>query len=624
MTKPRDIRAYVTSLVLHLVVLIPLAYIHLESQSENLNAAIETVFSEDRPTEEFTRELNQDTEIADTMNVMAGAQVVSAVASGGTAPAVAEQKIENSQAFKDPEIAVNAGAISLPGLDQLGDDLGEAEVVGEVSAAVEGYGAALGRITQELLRMMREDRVLVVWLYDESESMKDDQAEIRDQFHKVYQELGLVQEKDSQVQRKGKEVLLTAIHSFGKEVRAITDKPTADIPTIRAAIDKIPNDESGKENMCMALNMVLDKYRSIAQRSKRKLAIILVSDESGDDGQLIDETISKAKRANAPIYILGREAVFGFPYARIRYKDPQYGLTHWLTINRGPETPEPEALQYDGLTHRWDAHSSGFGPYEQARLARDSGGIFFVLPSEEQNLIGAEAVKNRKFQFLDMKEYVPDLGSRRDYETERKKSKFRSAVWEVIVLLNPYRDKQLSIKIWPYSLNKAEFAKEGQVEFNKSLRAMGLLNQAFKILEKAKPLRDKEESQRWRANFDLIYAQVLAYRVRQFQFLLAMDQMGKNFPTPKNPKSNEWHLQWVKEMLPPDPEQVKITKIDLDELNRQLKMAKDQFAFVIKTHPGTPWKNRAQYELNKGFSIRFVENFRDPRYKTLTVKLPKF
>ena len=133
---------------------------------------------------------------------------------------------------------------------------------------------------------------------------------------------------------------------------------------------------------------------------------MVVSDESGDDGTKVETTLAAAVKAKSPIYFLGRESVFGYRYARIRWVDPKYRLTHWLTINRGPETPAPEQLQWDGLHSRWDVFSSGFGPYEQVRLAKETNGIFFVLPGEEENLTGAGAHEKRKFDFLDMNRKV--------------------------------------------------------------------------------------------------------------------------------------------------------------------------------------------------------------------------
>jgi hypothetical protein len=323
------------------------------------------------------------------------------------------------------------------------------------------------------------------------------------------------------------------------------------------------------------------------------------------------------------VYVLGREAVFGYPYARMAWKDPKYGLSHWLLINRGPETAEKEALQTDGLHDRWDAHPSGFAPYEQARLTKETGGIFFVLPHEEENLVGQAAIEQRKFAFLDMKEYVPDLVPRRRYLEERQKSKFRSAISEVVRLLDPWSDPQLQIQEGWYSVDPAQFRTAGDESFKRAMRAFGLLNQAARILEKVKPLRDKEESQRWRANYDLAYAQVLAYRVRLFQFMLVMDDYLNNFPKPKDARNNVWNVGRVPEMQTPTDRQIKLTKVDMDELKKQLEMAIKQFEFVKKTHPRTPWANRADFETKQGYGMKFFEGFRDPRYDRMTdIKLP--
>lgn len=635
MNSRNTMTAAIVSLGLHLVLLVPLAFWYLPQVVEMPQMLLETFFEQERPVEQFTRELNVQTTVSETMNLEEGGatsttQVSAAGGVGGSSMSQAvAQKMSKSLDMKTPTVNVNIGNVAvLPSGNALGRDLGESQVSGETAAAVEGYGPALGRVTQEIIRMMRDNKVLVVWLFDESESMRDDQKEIREQFHKVYEELGIYQAREEKSGKtvKNSEILLTSICSFGADTHMLTKAPTSDTNEIRAAIDKIPIDESGKENTLKALVESIERHRQMVQTGNRKLAFIIVSDESGDDGAGIDEAIKRCKQVRAPVYVLGREAVFGFPFARIRWKDPKYGLNHWLQINRGPETPEPEALQYDGLHERWDSHSSGFGPYEQSRLARETGGIFFVLPHEEQNLVSRDAIERRKYDFLDLKQYEPELISRRDYEQQRDRSKFRAVQWQVINLLNPYRDSMLKIREIHFSVEQAEFRKAGKENFDKALRAMGLMNQAYAELEKVRPLRDKEDSPRWRANFDLISAQVLAYRVRLFQYILTMDAHAKAWPKLKDPKTNVWDMRRVQKMLPPDPEQVKATKVDPDELKRQEQKARELFQFVVAQHPRTPWAGRAEYELRVGFGMQFYEGFVDPRYRNIAndIKIPKF
>lgn len=626
MKKASDYTALGASLAVHGVILVTLALIKFTLMDNGNEVAVETVFTDEREQQEFTQELDISTEVSESLSVMAGATV--STASGGSgAPAVSQTKIEESESLNEPEIQVNVGQVTMPGANMLGEDLGESEVKGETAAVVEGYGAAMSRLTQEIIRLMRSDKVHVVWLFDESESMKDDQEQIREQFGKVYEELKIAQAQDEDMRKRGNdETLLTTILSYGAGIHTHTAKPTGNIPEIQKAITEIPIDKSGEENLFQSIMAVCDKYGPLAFKSGRKLAIVVLSDESGDDGQAVEEAIARCKRFKAPVYLMGRESIFGYPYARQRWIDPKFGLHFWIKVRRGPETAFPEALQYDGLHERWDAFSSGFGPYEQVRLARESGGIYFMLPGDEEDLIGAGAHMNRKFEFLAMKEYQPLLLSRRDYEKERSQSKFRSTLWEVFNVLNPFQDEQLKIKEDWYAFTPEEFRPQGLANASKALRAFGLLNEAIARLEAIEPLRAKEDSQRWRAAYDLAYAQCLAYRVRLFQFMLAVDSHLKEMPKPKNPKSNRWDAQRTKKMLEPDEEQIRVTKVDMNELNAQMKKATERFNFVKEQHAGTPWAQRAQWEINNGFGFYFRDVFRDPRYDTQrkNIDVPKF
>ena len=618
----RNSSAFGISLTIHAVLLFTLALFKLTVLDQQEQLIVESILPDDRVQGEFVKELEESTEIATTFNTVSGGMVSTNVGQQSK-QVVNQQRIENSESLKDPEIQVNVGQITIPGNSMLGQDLGEAEVSGETGAMVEGYGAALSRITQELIRLMREDRVLVIWLFDESDSMTDDRREIRDELHKIYEELDLFQKKDVKFKNQ-KETLVTAILSYGEQIHELTRKPTANINEVKKAINSVPTDESGIENMCQSVQAAIRKYRAFARgRTKRKIVCILVSDESGDDGDKIEFAIQEAKRAKASVYILGRESNFGHPTARIRWKDPVHGSTHWLPIARGPETAFVECLQWDGLHGHWDAFSSGFGPYNQVRIAKETGGIFFVLPGEEERLIGTSAKERRVFKALDMKEYEPLLLPRAQYQKERQSNTFRRTIWEVIQTLNPYQNKQLSIRERWYPLSPADFQSDGQTQFSKAVYALRLLDEQVPRLEKIQKLRDKEASQRWRANYDLLHAQCLAYKVRLFQFLLAMDAHAKNPPKIKNPKTNRWNLQRHKEMLPPDDEQVRLTKVNLDQLNEYEQLARQKFQQVITDHPRTPYSRRAQYELAQGFGFRFAEAFRDPKYDDKSIKLPK-
>lgn len=624
------------SLAVHAVILIGMWFIPRQLFNDQAQIVVETFFSEERDQQEFSQELELSTEVAETDNIMAASTNAATASSGVAGAAAAQQNIETSESLKEPEVFVsNIGDISLPGDGDINTDLGEGTVDGGAEV-VDGYGPALGRLSQELLRMMRESQVHVVWLFDESDSMKDDQEEIRQKFDKIYVELGIQMKSDEALRKKQKgEVLLTTILGYGENVHALTPKPTANLNEIRAAINKISIDESGKENMCRALVQTLDKFGPTTQRAKRRLVLVLVTDESGGDGQYVEDVVERTKQFKSPVYVLGRESVFGYPYARIRWKDPKYGLDHWLRIDRGPETAWPECLQWDGFHARWDADRSGFGPYEQVRIAKESGGVYFMLPGEEENLVGRAARDKRHFDFLDMKEYQPRLEARRVYEETRAKSKFRTQIWNVIKTLNPHTDSQLNIQHHHYKMEPAEFQKQGKEQFVRAWRAMTLADQGLKMLEEIKPLRDTESSSRWRANYDLATAQLLSYRVRLFQFMLAMDKHAASPPAPADIKHNEWHIRRIPKMIVPDEAQfgrlkkgakLKIDREEfLDELKEQEARSRKMYQYVIAEHPGTPWARRAERELAYGYGVTFVSHFWNPNYARVgkDIKFPK-
>ena len=92
-----------------------------------------------------------------------------------------------------------------------------------------------------------------------------------------------------------------------------------------------------------------------------------------------------------------------------------------------------EQLQTDGFHRRYDAHPAGFGPYECARLGRETGGIFFMLPSLETNLVRGE-----KRQYDIQAPYYPDLRSKLENKVDIKASPLRTMLEKVIYDLDPY------------------------------------------------------------------------------------------------------------------------------------------------------------------------------------------
>lgn len=630
------------SLLINAGMLISLLFIQRAIGSQTMELMLESVFTEEIPQEEMTRDLELETVPAETLNVIAGGTPSTAV--GATAQsATSAVNVQKAAVMKELSVRPVLPELAMPSDAIMGEDLGEGEISGEVGAMVEGYGAAMGIVTQEIVRMMRQNKVTVIWLFDESGSLEDDRKEIRENYQRVYDELGIAAKQDNELKRGGSEQLLTIVASYGAEIHEHTIRPTAEIEQVKAAIDKIPVDHSGQENMCQSIAAVINKYKQMAIRGKRKLAVIVVSDESGDDGQFVEQAVAEARAAKAPVYFMGRESTFGYPYAHQRWVDEPTKEEFWIRIRRGPETPFPECLQWNGLHSRWDVQNAGFGPYEQVRIAHETGGIFFVLPGEETTLVGADANDRRKYDFHSMREYQPDLISRPAYVQQRGISKFRTALWEVIARLNPNEDTLLfqrhdlllNLKNEHFKLNPQEFRQQALEQVSRAARSMNLTDEGIALLESIRPLRAQEPSPRWRANYDLAVAQLYIFRLRLYQYLLAMDVHANNMPAPQNPASNEWNFWWGGQPIVPDEQQ-------FDRLKKsfQIKMTRDEYLEMVKTeettamerirsvvsdHPGTPWARRAETEIGLGFGFRVGDRLWDPsgRRSEAEMRVPK-
>jgi len=485
--------------------------------------------------------------------------------------------------------------------------------IGDPAAIADNYQEAMDRITQEVLARLARGKVLLVWVHDQSHSMKDDRDEINARIDRVYQELGLLKSTQG-------DALLTAVTSYGSTFENLhTPKPTSNINEIRAAMDAVPIDESGVEMMCQGIGFAIHTHRKFVSQGGRQLMVVCVTDESGDpqsNAHYLEATIAEAKAARCPIYFLGREAVFGYPFARLAWEDPQTGLRFWLQIERGPETPMPELLQIDGLHRRWDANASGFGPYEQCRMARETGGVFFMLPSPETNLVGRD---NRRFALESMRPYLPDLSARADYIAERDKTELRRTLWKVITDLNPYDRAHTGVHRVEvrhgFPLNQEAFVKQAREEAEIATRMIAYLQQAEQALEKLRPLRDRESSPRWRANYDLLRAQVVSYQLRLTQYSLTLEAFAKNPAPVKNifgPRrpTTHWEIVGRQEV------------IDGAKHAALRDKATKLFEQVASEHAGTPYESRARWEMARAYGVWFREDWDDPNLRR-NVVVPK-
>jgi hypothetical protein len=488
------------------------------------------------------------------------------------------------------------------------DLAGGGGIGGDVTRETGSIGEALDQLAAEILRQLAQSKMTVVWLFDESGSMKDDQQAIKEKFDRVASELKLNLDED----RKSSGALNHVILGFGSRFDTILGKPTTDIDLIGRAIDRLPIDETGVENTMEAIQRVVAEYGRLVTR-ERRLMIVLVTDESGDDGSQVEEARQMAVSKGVPIYVIGRQSLFGYDRAHLLYIDPVTKDHYWPAIKRGPETAAPECLQWDGLHERWDEQPSGFAPYELARLVKDTGGIYFLLPSEENMRVRQ---REKAYSMKTLKEYVPDYRSRQEYLKQRQASELRTALVEILEGTRGFGYR----RHFPIDLGELEQAIVAEAPMvQERLKQLVAIEARLRSLAKA---REREPDRRWQAHYDLMLAQIVAYQIKAYEYLACFDEMaslarqGKLVPS-KMPVKDQLVVEWVLDHNPKPkapPQETEKKRAEAERLLRE----------VIARHPNTPWADLAQDELNRGFAVAWSEWHANPQYNERAKLVPKY
>ena len=315
-------------------------------------------------------------------------------------------------------------------------------------------------------------------------------------------------------------------------------------------------------------------------------------------------------------YVLGRQSMFGTDRVHLRYQDPVTGDIYWPTIRRGPEAPGFELLQWDGLwTERHDEQPSGLAPYELARLVQESGGIFFLLPNEEElrNRPGGE----KAYPIATLKEYVPDYGPRPEYAARVAQSELRRTMSDIIQLTRQDFGFRRHYPVNPPELGQA--IAEELPKIDVQLRALLEFEKRLRALEAA---RDKEASRRWQANYDLMLGMVVAFEVKAYEYRACLAEMvslanqGKLIPQ-NPPIPDRRRTDWVINHSGK-------AKAPANETDKKYAEARRLLELVIERHPDTPWADLARVTLDRGLGCEWGEWSVNPEYDKRAALVPKY
>ena len=587
----RELPSWGVSLILHGIVLLVLASISYTGQLEaNLIPFVSSTEFDDWEPDQLEV---SDLEISDVGN---DSTLDTPGESALAAITPAEQTQESLEQNLNRSVEVE---IDVPVFEQIAS-MQEAELIADVavrgtSERAGGVDGAIDRLTLEIASSLRQERTLVVWLLDASLSLKERREAIANRIENVYEELG--------VMKLGAEgSLVTGVVSFGAETNFLTEQPTEDTAKAVQQIRNVRPDESGEEKVFASVQSVVDKWKPYRTKQRRNFLIIVVTDERGDDGQMVDEVTYNLSRLGVRVYCMGNSAVFGrkIGYQRFQLED---GSFRDLPVDQGPETAQPERLNlaFWGGNDGAGIFSSGFGPYALTRLCAETGGIYFIAAEQP----------GPKFNPDRMRSYMPDYISLADYQTAVRSSPALAALVQVSLnsIDRPSPNPQLVFRADRLERLKQEI-DEAQKPFADFV--YHLENEILRPLTEGESGRAQITKPRWQAGFDLAMGRALASWVRTFGYNKMLAQMKVSPLQFTKEGNNMWRL--IPAMESDAGGQVKkYTDLANMYLNR-----------VITEHPETPWAMLAAKELETplgwewkdGFNPNFVEAPQQPQPQT--------
>lgn len=451
-----------------------------------------------------------------------------------------------------------------------------------------GTDGAVDRITLEIAASLRQRKTLPVWLLDESISLEARRERIIDRFENVYRQLGLMDDIDTT------DALKTGIIGYGKDVHVLVDEPSSDIGELSKAIKTIKSDMSGVENVFAAINQAMKVYGPQRKKMRANMILIIVTDERGDDfGEnytVLEETVKRLSRDGVRVFCIGNTSPFGrqkgFVHVKWKGADGEEYEEDIGDADQGPETPLPEGLQlpfWTANSQGLERMSSGYGPYTLSRLCAETGGIFFI----------ADDTSRQTWDPQIMRQYAPDYRPGLEY---RRQLQGNLAKQSLIAAAQLAVTEPVPIPQRSFQANNDNVLREQITEAQKPLAVLDyFLERVHLALEAGEKHRDKLDSDRWRANYDLAMGRVLAMRVRAFGYNAVLAEMKSSPKRFEKSDSNQWKLE-PSETINAGANVRRMHDKALEYLNR-----------VINEHPGTPWAFLATMELNEPLGWEWKE-----------------
>jgi hypothetical protein len=576
----RSAVATAISLALHLLILLLVSRMVVPAGGSTTPRQLESFVAAEEPLDELMPDpllaVAEPDDNPDQPNV--ASEAASAATFLASEEVIAPQV--DSQIVEDVQIEVPA--VEMVSAMTLDDVLTVPGAMGQQVAQAEG---AVDRIAFEIATALADSDVLVVWLMDASISLQADRQAVADRLENIYREIDEIGEV-----RDG--ALLNAVYRYGQRHAELVE-PTPDGEKIVAAIRDVQPDESGIENVFGCVVAAANKYKSYRTRQHRKVMLVILTDESGDDTPVLEDAITTCRKLAIPVYTVGPSSMFGRQQGTQAYKHPENNEIYQLPVDRGPDTVRQEMLLlpfwFEG--DQFSNLHAGIGPFAMTRLSRETGGAYFI---------NDKPADRAPFNLEDLRQYLPEYSAPAEYLRAVSKSRLRQAILQAVDLTNQRELKgtpQLAFEPTGATFQQELTEAQRTVAFNlltleAALAAFG--NNGLEADYQA------ERSARWRAWYDLTVGRLLAMHVRcseYNQICATMKGKGADFV---ERQSNRWQF------LPDDRIQSGTAA------ERRAAEARRLLQRAIDENPGTPWAVLAARELAHPLGFKIEEAYVAP------------
>ncbi|MEM9587810.1 MAG: vWA domain-containing protein [Planctomycetota bacterium] len=597
----RDIMATLISTGLHVVLLLVLAMLVFPSLAGS-HSVLLSALSGDSESVDF-----ETIPLAPTELPASSVEAPSESLDTDLGPPVSVELNPTDTPVVDAE-ALTAKSHSLASFELPGD-LSKSAPTGSIEEAVDS-------VTAELEGRLRRDDLLVVWLLDASHSLVDDRQRVADRLTPFYKRIASQRSSASHQLR-------SAVVSFGSSMRERVP-PTEFGDRIVSAVKRLPIDRSGNEKVFDAVARCVMQYRKSWR--DHGMSIVVWTDETGDDGRYLEETIEICKRHSVSVSVVGPSSVLGAETGFHSYVEPKSGSTYLLPVQRGPDTAMPERLElgYWYLTRGvggnfWGRRGSGlpaslggqdlqgilsgFSPYALTRLTRQTGGTYTIFDGPQDR---------SPFDPRVMQAYAPEYVSLSDYRRDNASYPLRQAVLDAVkelagrnvdappMMLFIQQNGPRVFDFMRYYFPPVEFRNRLQSSKNRMIRqatTYGRIveNALRQVSHGGDPAQDleaeyeQEPSLRWQAWYDLTRGRLLATSVRLREYELTMQAITK----PGGLAATTNHVIFV---ASPQKRSSGIYADRAEEAERLLRRC-------VSQHEGTPFEVLAQRELDYALGV---------------------